>query len=71
MTVGLLRVPKVETDILVTINAPVENDAELADVVSLANGKGGERLAARTNLCETVIGRMVSSLKVHDWGLFG
>lgn len=56
LVLGIVRLHKVTTDVLVSLNLPVSNDQDVA---------------AREQTGQAVVAAAIRSLAVKDWGLFG
>lgn len=72
---GLIRINKVETDLLVTYNLMIDNKKELTDLekvvdqgdFKLDNNDASKRIILGTQVVETAL----KNMKVEEWSLFG
>lgn len=72
---GIIRLEKVDTDILVTQNVLISDKDELKDLEILETSGSTEsesnKAHKRIELAKTVVKQAISKLKIEDWNLFG
>lgn len=75
VVLGIIRLKKVDTDVLVTQNVLISDEDELKDLEKLQGAESFEReenrAAKRISLAKTVVKEAISNLTVEDWNLFG
>ncbi len=75
VVLGIIRLKKVDTDVLVTQNVLISDKDELKDLEKLQGAGSSEseenRAAKRISLAKTVVKEAISNLTVEDWNLFG
>ncbi|ODQ62890.1 hypothetical protein WICANDRAFT_60936 [Wickerhamomyces anomalus NRRL Y-366-8] len=75
VVLGIIRLKKVDTDVLVTQNVLISDEDELKDLEKLQGAESSEseenRAAKRISLAKTVVKEAISNLTVEDWNLFG
>ncbi len=75
VVLGIIRLKKVDTDVLVTQNVLISDEDELKDLEKLQGAESSEseenRAAKRIALAKTVVKEAISNLTVEDWNLFG
>jgi len=67
VALAAVRLPCVGSDLLVTVNAP----ARIAGGSASAEHAGAGDKAGADQAAQDILGRVLRSLSVHDWGLFG
>lgn len=75
VVLGIIRLKKVDTDVLITQNVLISDKDELTDLQKLESGKPAEydenKAAKRISLAQRVVREAISNLNVEDWNLFG
>lgn len=76
LCLGVIRLPSVETDLLITLNCPVAVNPESSSAAAMAGAgvgeeAGGASLAAPSSVPPDVVLRCLTTLCIRDWGLFG
>jgi len=75
VVLGIIRLKKVDTDVLVTQNVLISDKDELKDLSVLESAGSekdeGNKAAKRIELAKSVIKEAISNLVVEDWNLFG
>lgn len=78
VVLGVIRLDKVDTDLLITYNVHISREDELADLAQVSaeqwktlGAPTRNRALQRVQLGQQVVQEMVNSLAVADWGLFG
>lgn len=75
VVLGIIRLKKVDTDVLVTQNVLISDKDELKDLEKLQGAGSSEseenKAAKRISLAKTVVKEAISNLTVEDWNLFG
>lgn len=72
LVLGIIRINKVETDLLITLNSPVSKAQFGDDIAKLENGslQVDSLLNKKIALGESVIREMLNKLVIKEWGLF-
>lgn len=65
--VGLIRLDRVSTDVLVTMNVPLSSDEQLV----LGDGSPHALLSGHIKQHYSTVRQACASFKVENWGLFG
>lgn len=75
VVLGIIRLKKVDTDVLVTQNVLISDKDELKDLEKLQGAGSSEseenKAAKRISLAKIVVKEAISNLTVEDWNLFG
>lgn len=75
VVLGIIRLEKVDTDVLVTQNVLISDKDELKDLVILESSgttdSDSNKAHKRIELAKSVVKQAVSELKIEDWNLFG
>ncbi|ODV94110.1 hypothetical protein PACTADRAFT_86331 [Pachysolen tannophilus NRRL Y-2460] len=69
---GLIRIEKISTDLLCTINVPIVSEEELDDLFTLDQGdnENHNKASQRINLASKVLNHFLQSVKIEDWSIF-
>ncbi|ODQ79324.1 hypothetical protein BABINDRAFT_161733 [Babjeviella inositovora NRRL Y-12698] len=73
---GILRINKLETDLLVNLNLPFKAAAELKALKALmedeeTHANEGNSAWKRISQGDAVVTKVLESMRIEDWGLFG
>ncbi|CDK26517.1 unnamed protein product [Kuraishia capsulata CBS 1993] len=73
VVLGIVRILKTSTDLLVTINVPISSKDELRDLFALIenNVQSGNLAQKRIDTAKGVVSKTLETLNVEDWSLFG
>lgn len=68
--IAVLRLPHVETDIVIHYNQPLELSAESSSASVARAASSNEQAGVALGRGSAMTQEMLGSLRVHDWGLF-
>ncbi|OUM51509.1 hypothetical protein BVG19_g612 [[Candida] boidinii] len=76
LIICLIRIERVETDFLITYNIPISSKQELEDLKNLENFQDGDGTVGnlaykRIKYGQKVVDKMIETVKVIHWDLFG
>lgn len=73
LILGIVRIKKVATDLLISLNSPVSTSVFGDDIHQLEAGKldPNTTLGLKTATGENVVKELLKNLEIRDWHLFG
>ncbi|CCH41013.1 Ran guanine nucleotide release factor [Wickerhamomyces ciferrii] len=72
VVLGIIRLDKVETDVLITQNVLISDKEELQDLEKLTDLSDEQNKAAkRISLADGIVKQAINTLEIKDWNLFG
>ncbi|GME71729.1 unnamed protein product [Ambrosiozyma monospora] len=73
LVLGLIRISKSETDLLVSYNVPFHDADELEDLKKTlaGDGSGNGKASARIEMGKEAVLKAIESIKIENWSLFG